>query len=410
MADMGDDAPAMRFKIRTLNNISLAGLRRLPRANYEVSSDIQHPDAILVRSASMHEMAIPDSVLAVARAGAGTNNIPVDACSRRGIPVFNAPGANANAVKELVLAGLLVCARNMTAAWDYTRGLTGSDAEIGKAVEAAKKQFVGFELPRRTLGVIGLGSIGVEVANAALALGMRVIGYDPNITVSKAWQLSSGVQKAANLDDLFSRADVLTLHVPLGDDTRDLVNEDRLRLVPAGTVLLNFARAGVVDDAAVIAALDAGRLAGYVSDFPSQQLLRHPQVICLPHLGASTQEAEENCAVMVADTLREYLEHGNVRNSVNFPETVLPRTRPHRVAIPHRNVPNMVAQILTSVAQEDINIADLLNQSRGELSHTIVDLDGAPSGECLARIRAIDGILCVRVLPVDAQGATAFRS
>lgn len=407
-----DESPAggaMRFKIRTLNNISVAGLRRLPRAGYEVSSDIARPDAILVRSHDMHDMVIPDSVLAVGRAGAGTNTIPVEALSKRGIPVFNAPGANANAVKELVLGGLLVSARNLVSAWQFARELGGSDAEIASAVESAKKQFIGFELPRRTLGVIGLGSIGVEVANAALGLGMRVIGYDPQITVSKAWQLSSGVEKASNLDDLFSRADVVTVHAPLGNDTRGLVDQKRLRLMPADSVLLNFARAEIVDSDAVLGALNDGRLGGYVTDFPSRALLEHPKVICFPHLGASTVEAEENCAIMVADTLKDFLEHGNIRNSVNFPEAVLPRTRPHRVAIPHANVPNMVAQILASLGSENINIADLLNQSREGLSYTLVDLDAPVSERTVQRIRAIDGILCARILPVETHTGAAFR-
>lgn len=404
MADTYNGNGGMRFKIRTLNNISLEGLRRLPRAVYEVSSDISSPDGIMVRSANMHDMDIPASVLAVGRAGAGTNNIPVEFLTDRGVPVFNAPGANANAVKELVLVGLLVSARNITAAWDYTRRLDGDDKELSRAVEAAKKQFVGFELPRRTLGVIGLGSIGVQVANAALSLGMRVVGFDPQITVSKAWQLSSAVEKAANLDDLFSRADVVTLHVPLTDETRGLVDRDRLRLMGRNSVLLNFARAGIVDDDAALQALDENRLQGYVTDFPSRKLLAHAGVICLPHLGASTAEAEENCAVMVADTLRDFLEHGNVRNSVNFPEAVLPRTRAHRVAIPHANKPNMVAQILTSLADEGVNIADMVNHSRGAISYTIVDLDDSVSETCLQRIRSINGMLGARVLPVDAYG------
>ncbi len=408
MADLENNGNAgMRFKVRTLNNISLEGLRRLPRGTYEVSSDMSAPDAIMVRSANMHDMDIPASVLAVGRAGAGTNNIPVDLLSGRGVPVFNAPGANANAVKELVLAGLLVCARNITAAWDYTRGLQGTDAELSKAVEAAKKQFVGFELPRRTLGVIGLGSIGVQVANAALSLGMRVIGFDPQITVSKAWQLSSSVEKAANLDDLFSRADVVTLHVPLTDETRGLVDRDRLRLLGRNSVLLNFARAGIVDDDAALQAMAEGHLRGYVTDFPSRKLIDHPNVICLPHLGASTAEAEENCAVMVADTLKDFLEHGNVRNSVNFPEAALPRTRAHRVAIPHANKPNMVAQILTSLADEGINIADMINHSRGAISYTVVDLDAPISEPCLQRIRSVDGILSARVLPIEAYSGSA---
>jgi D-3-phosphoglycerate dehydrogenase len=280
------------------------------------------------------------------------------------------------------------------------RSLKGSDADIAAAVESGKKRFVGFELPRRTLGVIGLGAIGVEVANVALNLGMQVVGYDPNITVQRAWQLSSTVQKALSIDDLFSRANVLTVHVPLLESTRRLVNAERLKLVPRGSILLNFSREEIVDLDAVIAALNRGQLATYVTDFPVAAIKDHPQAICLPHLGASTAEAEENCAVMVAENVKEYLENGNVRHSVNFPETVLQRTRRDRVAIPHRNVPNMVAQILSTIAAQSINIADMLNHSRGEISYTLVDLDSPASEDTLRRIRAIDGILSVRVLPV----------
>ena len=390
----------MTFKILTLNNVAVVGLDRLPRAHYEIASEMSRPDAILVRSASMHAMEIPSSVLAVGRAGAGVNNIPVARLSQRGIPVFNAPGANANAVKELVLGSLFLAARNLVAASHYVRTLEGSDEEIAQAIESGKKQFVGFELPRRTLGVVGLGAIGVEVANAALALGMQVVGFDPNITVQRAWQLSSAVQKALSIDDLFSRSDVVTVHVPSLEDTRGLVNAARLKLMHRGSMLLNFSREEIVDLDAVIAALDSGQLARYVTDFPTRAIKDHPKAICLPHLGASTAEAEENCAIMVAENLKEFLENGNVRHAVNFPETVLQRTRPDRIAIPHRNVPNMVAQILSSVAAQGINIADMVNHSRGEISYTIVDLDSPASPETLERMQAIDGILSVRVLPV----------
>jgi D-3-phosphoglycerate dehydrogenase len=348
----------------------------------------------------MHDLPLPGSVLAVGRAGAGTNNIPVAKLSKLGIPVFNTPGANANAVKELVIASLLMAARNLPQALAYTRSLSGTGEDLDKAVEAGKKQFVGFELPKRTLGVVGLGAIGVEVANAALKLGMQVLGYDPTITVQYAWQLSSGVQKAVNLDDLFARSDVVTVHVPLTKSTDKLVSAARLQSLRRGSVVLNFSRDAIVDGAAVIEELDAGRLLAYVTDFPTRPLLDHPKVICLPHLGASTVEAEENCAVMVADNVRAFLENGNVTRSVNFPETVLQRTRPNRVAIPHRNVPNMVAQILTALAAQDINIADMLSHSRDDLSYTLVDLDAAPNEATLARIRSIDGILSARVLPI----------
>lgn len=388
------------FKVRTLNSIAVAGLDRLPRDRYEVASEIARPDAILLRSFKMHDMPLPESLLAVGRAGAGTNNIPVAKLSKIGVPVFNTPGANANAVKELVIAGLLMAARNLPQALDFVRTLKGSGEELDKAVESGKKAFVGFELPKRTLGVVGLGAIGVEVANAALRLGMNVLGYDPAITVQHAWALSSGVQKAVNLDDLFARADVVTVHVPLTKQTDKLVNAPRLEAMRRGGVILNFSRDAIVDSEAVVAALNAGKLRAYVTDFPTRALLDHPKAICLPHLGASTVEAEENCAVMVVDNVREFLENGNVTRSVNFPETVLSRTRPHRVAIPHKNVPNMVAQILTCLAAQNINIADMLNHSRDELSYTLVDLDTQPTEETLERIRGIDGILSVRVLPI----------
>ena len=386
------------YKILALNSISIEGLQRLPRDRYEVSSDIGHPDAILVRSAKMHDMALPESLLAVARAGAGVNNVPVAALSKRGIPVFNAPGANANAVKELVLAGMLLSARNLCQAWNFVEHLKEDGAALDKAVEAGKKQFVGFELPGRTLGVIGLGAIGVQVANAALGLGMRVVGFDPLITVERAWQMSSAVEQARNLDELFSRSDFVTVHVPLLDATRGMVNEARIRLMPNKAVVLNFARGEIVDEAAIVAALGAGKLTAYVCDFPSRLLIGNPGVIMLPHLGASTHEAEANCAVMVADNLRSYLEDGTIRYSVNFPDADVVRTSAQRITIANSNVPNMVGQISTCLGDAGLNIADLLNKSRGELAYTIVDLDGVITEATLARIRAIPGVLSVRNL------------
>jgi D-3-phosphoglycerate dehydrogenase len=389
----------MPFRILTLNNISVRGLERLPRDRYEVASEIGHPDAVLLRSADMHEMDVPASVKAVARAGAGTNNIPVAKLSKRGVPVFNAPGANANAVKELVIAGLFLAARNICQAWEYVRELKGADETLEEAVEKGKKKFVGYELPGRTLGVIGLGAIGVEVANAAHLLGMRVLGFDPQITVQRAWQLSSGVEQAVSLDDLFSRADMVTVHVPLLDATRNLVNAARLRLLRPSGVILNFARAPIVDEPAVLEALNAGKLGAYICDFPTAQLKDHAQVIALPHLGASTGEAEDNCAVIVADTLREFLENGNIRNSVNFPEAVLPRTiGATRIAIANENVPNMVGQISTALAAANLNIADLLNKSRGELAYTLIDVDGAVPAPVVEAMRNIHGVLAVRAL------------
>lgn len=388
------------FRVLTLNNIASEGLDRLPRERYQVGEGVADPHAILLRSHEMHGMEIPASLCAVARAGAGVNNIPVSKLSELGIPVFNAPGANANAVKELVIATILLAARNLATAWDYVRGLEGTDKEIARAIEAGKKQFVGFELPGRTLGVIGLGAIGVEVANAALELGMSVVGYDPKITVERAWQLSSGVEQAADLDVLCSRADIVTSHVPFNDNTRGLLNRERLALLPKGAVVLNFAREGIVDEEALLAAIDAGAISTYVTDFPSRPLIGHDNVICLPHLGASTREAEENSAVMAVDNLREFLENGNIRRSVNFPEAVLRRTRPHRLVITNANVPNMVGQVSTALAEEGINIADLLNVSKDDVAHTLVDLDGPTSERTLQRICAIDGILSIRVLPI----------
>lgn len=389
----------MPFKILTLNNISVRGLERLPRDHYEVASDIGHPDAVLLRSADMHEMTVPASVKAIARAGAGTNNIPVGKFSKLGVPVFNAPGANANAVKELVIAGLFIAARNICHAWEYVRGLKGNDAELDEAVEKGKKKFVGYELPGRTLGVVGLGAIGVEVANAAHALGMRVLGFDPQITVRRAWQLSSGVEQALSLDDLFARCDMVTVHVPLIDATRGLVDANRLKLLKDRGVILNFARGGIVDESAVLDALNSGKLGSYICDFPTTQLKDHAKVVALPHLGASTGEAEENCAIMVADTLRDFLENGNIRNSVNFPEAILPRTSGEtRLSIANENVPNMVGQISTALATANLNIADLLNKSRGNLAYTLIDIDGVVPASIIERLAAIEGVLAVRSL------------
>ncbi|MEM6512815.1 MAG: phosphoglycerate dehydrogenase [Pseudomonadota bacterium] len=386
------------YKIQTLNNIAVAGLRRLPRDTYEVASDIGSPDAIILRSYKMHDMQIPDTVAAVGRAGAGTNNIPVAAMAERGVPVFNAPGANANAVKELALAGLLLAARNLCDAREFVKTLTSEGDELNKQVEAAKKQFVGFELPSRTLGVVGLGAIGVQVANAALELGMKVVGFDPGITVRSAWQLSSGVVQAETLDELFQKADAITVHVPLMDATRGLVNRDRLALMNDNGILVNFARGGVVDDAAALEALDSGKLHAYVSDFPTRELIEHPKTICLPHLGASTAEAEENCAIMVADNVRDYLENGNIRYSVNFPECRMPRGDSYRVTIANANVPNMVGQISTALADAGLNIDDLLNKSLGDLAYTIVDVNGPVTDETATALQGIDGVLRLRNL------------
>jgi D-3-phosphoglycerate dehydrogenase len=386
------------YKVLTLNNIAVEGLRRLTRERYEVASEIAHPDAIILRSYNMHDMEIPDTVVAIARAGAGTNNIPVERMAERGVPVFNAPGANANAVKELVIAGLLAAARNICSARDYVQGLSETGDALNKSVEAGKKQFVGFELPGKTLGVVGLGAIGVEVANAALELGMKVVGFDPAITVRRAWQLSSGVEHAETLDQLFQHADVVTAHVPLIEETRGLVNRGRLALMNDGGIVINFARGGVVDNDAVTRALDSGKLHAYVSDFPTTELIAHPKVIALPHLGASTSEAEENCAIMVADNLKDYLENGNIRFSVNFPECRLGRMDAYRITIANANVPNMVGQISTCLGDAGLNIEDLLNKSIGNLAYTIVDVNAPVTEEIESRLRGIDGVLTLRNL------------
>ncbi|WP_455366488.1 phosphoglycerate dehydrogenase [Kaarinaea lacus] len=384
------------FKILTLNNISVKGLERLARDKYEIASEIQHPDAILLRSFKMHDMEIPSSLKAVGRAGAGVNNIPVEKLSKMGIPVFNAPGANANAVKELVIAGMLLASRNICQAWDFARNLEGSDDEINKAVEAGKKNFGGFELPGRTLGVIGLGAIGRRVANSAASLGMKVIGYDPGITVEGAWKLSSVVEKAQGIDDLLSKVDYVTFHVPLVDATRHMINAERLRLMKKGAVILNFARAGIVDDVAVSEAIKEDKIYAYVCDFPTNLLKNHERVIALPHLGASTAEAEDNCAIMVAEQVKDYLEKGNIVNSVNFPEVVMPHTEGCRIGIVNSNVPNMVGQISTAMAGAGLNIIDMLNKSKGDLAYTLTDVNQPVPESVLSDISKIDGVLAVR--------------
>ena len=386
-----------QFRVQTLNAISGAGLSRFPDDLYDVGGSLADPDALLVRSAKLHDTPIPESVLAIARAGAGTNNIPVAAMTERGVPVFNTPGANANAVKELVLAGLFIASRNLIPAARFAHTLQGDDAAITAAVEAGKKQFVGFELPGRTLGVVGLGAIGVQVSNAALGLGLNVVGFDPGISVEHAWHLSAEVERAESIEEVFRRADILTVHVPLIDATRGLVSTQRIALMKETAVLLNFARAEIVDTDAVVAALDEGTLGGYVCDFPSTLVHKHPRCISLPHLGASTKEAERNCAMMAVDALRGFLEDGQVHNSVNFPEAVMARQEgTHRLVIVNRNVPNMVGQVSTIVARRGQNIANLLNKSRGELAVTLVDVEGGISAEVLDELRAIDGVMSAR--------------
>ena len=387
------------YRILTLNNISAAGLDRLPRDNYEISSEISHPDAVLLRSFKMHDMEIPETLKAIGRAGAGVNNIPVQAMSVRGIPVFNAPGANANAVKELVLAAMLMSCRNIAQAWDFARNLQGDDGEIARQVEAGKKTFGGFELPGRILGVIGLGAIGVEVANAAASLGMRVIGFDPGVTVQRAWQLSSEVEQATGIDDMLSKADFVTFHVPLVDATVNMINEERIRLMKPEAVIMNFARSGIVDDKAVVRALDERRLYAYICDFPDNLLKGNPRVVTLPHLGASTREAEDNCAVMVAEQVRDYLENGNIKNSVNFPAVKLPRAADsYRLAVVNSNVPDMVGRIAHALGETGHNIVRMVNESRGEVAYTLMDFDAVIPQQLVSAICSIDGVLSARAL------------
>ncbi|AGA33473.1 D-3-phosphoglycerate dehydrogenase [Thioalkalivibrio nitratireducens DSM 14787] len=386
------------YRIQTFNNIAIRGLERYPRETYEVASSLPDPDAFMLRSHNLHETPIPDSVVAVGRAGSGVNNIPVDLLSERGVAVFNAPGANANAVKELVIGGLLLAARNLIPAAEYLRGLDGDLPDFEKRVEDGKKRFVGFELPGRTLGVIGLGAIGVKIANAARGLGMHVIGYDPKITVESAWRLASDVERARSVDAVVSQADVITFHVPLNDQTRNILDATRIRSLKPGAIVINLARDGIVDDTALGAALDAGRVHAYVSDFPTPALIRHPRVITLPHLGASTVESEENCAVMIADQLRDYLEHGNVVNSVNLPALSLERKGDSRLAIVNRNLPDRVGQISHVLGQNGVNIVHLVNESRGNLAYTLLDVEGAVDAATAEAIAGIDGVLRFRIL------------
>ena len=389
------------FPIQTLNAISPVGLQRLDRDIFDLGTDIAEPRGILVRSADLHERPIPSSLYAVARAGAGTNNIPVEKMAALGIPVFNTPGANANAVKELVIGGMLLAARNLYHAADYTRDLVSeqglSGKELDTQVEAGKKQFAGFELPGKTLGVIGLGSIGVLVANAAQSLGMKVLGYDPALTIKNAWQLSPNVEQVESVEELFSRAELVTLHVPLVEGTKGLVNAERIASMPRGAVVLNFARGGVVDEDAVIEALDSGHLHCYVNDFPTEAGAVHPRIIALPHLGASTGEAEDNCAVMAVDQLQDFLLNGNIRNSVNFPAVVMARAPgTTRLAIFNENKPTMIGQITAVLGEAGLNLAEFTNKAGGDYAYTLVDVEGEVHDELKAQILAIDGVIRAR--------------
>ena len=397
-----DDRSTVHFNVLLLSHISPSGLQRLPPERYTTGKDLPHPDAVLVRSTDMLSMEIPASVKAIARAGAGTNNIPVRAMSARGVPVFNAPGANANAVKELVLAGMLLAARQLAPALRFVAALDPHLPDMERAVEEGKKAYAGCELAGQTLGIIGLGKVGCLVADAAIKLGMNVLGHDPEITVDAAWSLPAQVKRALSVTEVLRHAQFVTLHVPLVEATRHLVNADNIGRTRPGAVLLNFSREGVVDDAAVLASLNCGHLGWYVCDFPTPAIHGHPRVIALPHLGASTREAEENCAVMVVDQLRNYLEHGNVVHAVNFPTVSMARESAWRVAIANANVPNMVGQISTTLARAGLNIHNMVNKSRGDVAYTLVDVDSPVSAHVLADMGAIEGVLAVRYLPLAA--------
>jgi D-3-phosphoglycerate dehydrogenase len=391
---------AKKCEVLVINQIAQIGLKRLPAEKYLISKDAKDPAAILVRSADLHKFEFGPSLKAVGRAGAGVNNIPVPVLSKRGVPVFNAPGANANAVKELVLAGMLIAARNLGPALEFTKALKTENLE--KAVEEGKKQFAGVELPGHTLGLIGLGKIGSLVADAAIRLGMNVLGYDPHITVESAWSLPSQVKRAGSVDEVLKGSHFVSLHVPLVEKTRGMVNAKNVELLHSGAVLLNFSRDGVVAEDAVLKGLSSGRLKWYVTDFPSPGLVGSPGVIALPHLGASTREAEDNSAIMVVDQMRDYLEHGNVQNAVNFPEASMLREAPYRLAIANANVPDMLGRISHALGRRKINIHNMLNKSRGEMAYTLVDADSPVPAGVVDELCELNGVLAVRYLPAEA--------
>ena len=384
------------LNVKVLNNISPLGLEKFPKETYEVSTNEENPDAILVRSAKMHEMEIGDKLKAIGRAGAGVNNIPLDKMSDKGVVVFNTPGANANAVKELVISSMLLASRNICQAWDYVNKLPLENLKT--TVEDGKKQYSGSELPGKTLGIVGLGAIGVEIANAASMLGMDVIGYDPSISKKNAWKISSEVEEALSLEELFSKSDFVSIHVPLVEATKNLLNAKRIALLPEGCVVINMSRDGIVDEDQLMKALDSGRVKYYVTDFPIDDKKNHDRVIALPHLGASTSEAEDNCAIMIAKQIKDYLEHGNIVNSVNFPDSKMPRAGEKRLAITHRNIPNMVRQITKEIAEEGANIVDMLNKSRGDYAYTLIDVEKEISKTVIENIKQVEGILKVRAL------------
>jgi D-3-phosphoglycerate dehydrogenase len=384
------------LNIQVLNNISPLGLEKFSKESYRVSTSDENPDAILVRSAKMHDMEIGDSLKAIGRAGAGVNNIPLKQMSDKGVVVFNTPGANANAVKELVISSMLLASRNICQAWEYVNKLPLENLKA--TVEDGKKQYSGSELPGKTLGIVGLGAIGVEIANAASMLGMDVIGYDPSISKKNAWKISSEVQEALSLEELFSKSDFVSFHVPLVDATKNLLDAKRIALLPEGCVVINMSRDGIVDEEELIKSLDSGKVKYYVTDFPIDEKKNHDRVIALPHLGASTSEAEENCAIMIAKQVKDYLEHGNIVNSVNFPDSKMPRAGEERLAITHRNVPNMVRQITKEIAEEGANIVDMLNKSRGDYAYTLIDIENEIPNTVIENIKQVEGILKVRAL------------
>lgn len=387
------------FRISTLNKIAACGLDRLPHDNYDIASDLPNPDGIIVRSAKMHDMELPASLKAIARAGAGTNNIPIDLCSEKGIVVFNTPGANANAVKELVLAALLLSCRKIYRGIVWANSLAGKGDEIPKLVESGKKDFVGKELKGKTLGIIGLGAIGVAVANDALSLGMNVLGFDPYLSVDAAWGLSSSVRKAKSLDHIFSEADFITIHVPLTDSTKGLINKEKLSIMKKGVAILNLSRGGIVNNVDIINAINEAKVSRYITDFPEEELLGIDNIICIPHLGASTDEAEDNCAIMAADELKDFLENGNIKNSVNFPNTELALAEGNsRLTIINKNVPNMVAQITTLLASKNLNITDMINKNKGDYAYNILNIQGELSAQIVDELLKIDGIVKARII------------
>lgn len=391
------------YQIQTLNKIAAVGLNRLSRDMYEIASELPNPDAILVRSAKLHDMEFPASLKAIGRAGAGVNNIPVDKCTKRGIIVFNTPGANANAVKELTLTGLFLSSRKIAQGIEWCKSLAGKGGEVPKLIEDGKNAFIGPEIQGKTLGLIGLGAIGVLVANAAQALGMNVIGYDPYISVESAWELSHTVQRASGLETLLRQSDYISLHTPLTDNTKGYIGKEKFQMMKKGVRLLNFARGGLVNNMDMIEALNEGTVSCYVTDFADEQLLTNSKVICIPHLGASTYESEENCAIMAVDEIKDYLENGNIKNAVNFPNCSMERNGGIRLLIANMNIPKMIGQITAILSEENINISNMLNRNRETVAYNIIDIDGDISIEQVEKIKKVEGIIMVRVLPPKNQ-------